>query len=131
MQIFVKTLTGKTITLDVDASDTIQSVKLKIHDSEGLPGCATWLDDPRFLWCEGIPDWGAGFVPDWDEGGGIPDWLRAEYIEHGAIFPNTSAGRILRRRPGRFPSPLPKKRKSADSILDAVPVSDHGTGDRD
>ena len=37
IQIFVKTLTGKTITVDTDPSDTIATVKEKIQDKEGIP----------------------------------------------------------------------------------------------
>ena len=49
MQIFVKTLTGKTITLEVEANDSIANIKAKISDQQRLIFAGKQLEDDRTM----------------------------------------------------------------------------------
>jgi ubiquitin len=56
MKLFVKNLIGKTITIDVDSTDTINQVKYRIYDKEGVPPyqqqvvfAAKYLENDRTL----------------------------------------------------------------------------------
>ena len=85
MQIFVKTLTGKTITLEVEPSDTIENVKAKIQVEISLMDINRAILVDTYLSSKpgqgGNPPGPAAFDLRWQAAGGRQDPLRLQHPE--------------------------------------------------
>ena len=90
MQIFVQTITGETLTLEVESSDTVGSVRAKIHDKQGIIASDDTDQLPSLVF--------AGKLLDEEEDG-------RTLADHGISMESTLHLALGLRGGGRYPSP--------------------------